>query len=1156
MTLKNRDIFAIDPTAGDIPNLGVAKVGNPEDQKAWSTLEWELKSFVCEGEYESGLERILDQFLTHLGQDQQPAAWVSGFFGSGKSHLMKVLEYLWRNPVLPSGSTARDLARLTPDIDRHLIELTNSANREGGIWSAAGTMSSSAAGSVRLAFLNVIFASAGLPRQYAPARLAIFLQQQGMLEQVSESIKAKGKELDRELRNLYVSPYLAQALIDAGAAFGTTPAEVTAALRDQYRQVDDISDDEMLDTMDEVLQLQSKTPGKVPLTLIVLDEMQQYINDDNDRALAVQHVVEGCSSRFDSQVLVVATGQAALTANSTLQKLQDRFSVTVQLSDTDVETVVRQVVLRKKPDQVDAIKATLAGVSGEIDQHLGGTKLEAKGADRDTLIADYPLLPTRRRFFERTLRSIDKAGKSGVLRTQLKIVHEAVKSVADKPVGHVIGGDFVFTSEAASMQQSGVLLKEIDETIRGLQDGTPAGELKSRVCALIFLISQLPQDGVNDSGLRATAPWIADLLVEDLADDGADLRKQVPVLLDQLVTDGRVIKIDEQYLLQTEEGAEWTADYNRRQAAIRADSGRLSTLRSGRLLTAIDAEVGGIKITQGMAKVPRSIAREFGDNLPAADGNAVPVWFRDEWSVSDAAVKNAAAAAGTDSPVVFVLLPRVEADAIRDALATHAAADETVNSRSEPQTDEGRQAKHAMQSRVRDAERALTTLFEGVVAGARVFQGGGNELTVTTLRSTVQQAAEKSLIRQFPKFGVADQDGWGKVVSKVREGASDALNQVGWSGEVLANPVAKEVFARIPGGGVKGSEVVKLLKDPNYGWEPDAINGALLVLLANGNIRAELDSKPIAGPKELPATQVGKATFYKEDEPPSLHERMAVRGALTAAGVVYTEGQEGAAISGLLQYLTDLAAQAGGAPPLPVASESAHVAELRQLAGNALVKQTAEHAADLKVDISRWKELAGGRQSRLDQWDRLNRLLNHAAGLEGLDNVRQQRDAIESGRQLLDEPDPVAPLIEQLCTALRTARNETIDRIKQVDEHERAALESDEGWHALSDEQRNALRVAHSLQPFSDADAISHDELLAALDARSLAALNEQALVIPARVQAARRAAAALLAPEEKRVNVTPSSATLKSHDDVNQYVDGLRVQLGQHIDDGAIVII
>ena len=132
MTLTNRDVFAIDPTERDIPNLGVAKVKNPRDDRDWATLEWELRSFVCDGEYERGLERILDQFLSHLSQPEQPAAWVSGFYGSGKSHLMRVLEYLWRDYPLPAGTSARSLTTLSPEIQAHLKELSVAAKRAGG----------------------------------------------------------------------------------------------------------------------------------------------------------------------------------------------------------------------------------------------------------------------------------------------------------------------------------------------------------------------------------------------------------------------------------------------------------------------------------------------------------------------------------------------------------------------------------------------------------------------------------------------------------------------------------------------------------------------------------------------------------------------------------------------------------------------------------------------------------------------------------------------------------------------------------------------------------------------------------------------------------------------------------------------------------------
>ena len=47
------------------------------------------------------------------------------------------------------------------------------------------------------------------------------------------------------------------------------------------------------------------------------------------------------------------------------------------------------------------------------------------------------------------------------------------------------------------------------------------------------------------------------------------LRKRVPELLDVLVTDGRLMRIDDEYRLQTEEGAEWEKDYRSRLATIR-----------------------------------------------------------------------------------------------------------------------------------------------------------------------------------------------------------------------------------------------------------------------------------------------------------------------------------------------------------------------------------------------------------------------------------------------------------------------------------------------------------------------------------------------------------------------------------------------------------
>lgn len=1154
MTLKNRDVFVLDPTEGDIPNLGVAKVKNPEDEGDWKTLEWELRSFVCEGEYERGLERILSQYLSHLSQAEQPAVWVSGFFGSGKSHLMRVLEYLWRDYQLPSGASARSLADLTPDIEAHLKELSIAAKRAGGLWSAAGTLGAGASGSVRLAFLSVVFDAAGLPEQYAPARLVLWMKQEGIDDAVRADVEAAGRDLDHELRNLYVSPVLANALIEAGASFGSTPAEVSKALRDQYPTVNDISNDEALDVLGEVLRLQSDTDDKLPLTLVVLDEMQQYLGEDNVRALQVQDLVEGCSSRFDSQVLVVTTGQAALTANPTLQKLIDRFSVNVALSDTDVETVVRKVVLRKKPEKVGDINAALTKVSGEIDKHLGGTRIAAKGEDAKDLAADYPLLPTRRRFWERALRAIDKAGKAGVLRTQLKIVHEAARSVADHPLGHVIGADFVFRSESASMLQSGVLLKEIDELIRGLDDGTADGELKSRACALVFLISQLPHDGVGDTGVRATAPVLADLLVEDLANDGAQLRKDVPRVMDELVEAGRVMKLGDEFRLQTEEGAEWTQNFNQLRSSILNDSSRMPQLRNEWLTAAVDTALSGLNLSHGKSKTPRKLARHWGQDEPTVNGASVPVWIRDEWSVTEAKVRESAAAAGTDSPTVFVLLPKIEADAIRDTLAIYAAAQDTINQRPEPQTDEGRQAKQGMQSRVDESKRRLTELFDSVTAKARVFQGGGNELTTSSLRSGVEAAGTNALSRLFPKFGMADDDRWGKVVAKAKDGDPQALAAVDWNGEVTANPVCKEVLSRVSGAGTSGTELRLDLGDPPYGWPRDAIDGALLVLLGNGNVRATRDGQAVNGPKELPPSQVGKATFFKEDEPPTMAERLAVRGLLEAASVVYTPGQEGASVSGLLQHLTEVANRAGGPPPLPEPPSTEHIKEFAGLAGNQQVRAVANQAEQLRQDLQRWETESAQRAAREEGWQELDRLLGHASSLDIESDVRAQRDAIHQDRLLLASPDPVAPLIQQLCEALRSTLLEAVSQAKSAHEEALAELKASDEWQAIDDSQQLDLTTANGLLEISPPEVADDEQLLKALDATPLQAWKERRQALPAKAAAARAAAAKLLEP--KAVSVSAPKATLKSPEDVEAYLDEFRKTLMQHVSADETVII
>src|SRR5262245_38377379 len=217
--MKNRDVFSKDPLENRLVNQGVAEVVDPGSEQELRTLRHELETFVCEGQYAKGLERILSAYLTNLNREEQPAVWVSGFYGSGKSHLVKMLRFLWSDFTFKDGATARGLAHLPDDIQSQLKELSTQGKRLGGLHATGGKLGAGAGESVRLALLGIVFRSVGLPQDYSAARLVLYLKKNGFLDSVKKMVAQAGRRFEGELNDLYVSPVLARALLAANPIF-------------------------------------------------------------------------------------------------------------------------------------------------------------------------------------------------------------------------------------------------------------------------------------------------------------------------------------------------------------------------------------------------------------------------------------------------------------------------------------------------------------------------------------------------------------------------------------------------------------------------------------------------------------------------------------------------------------------------------------------------------------------------------------------------------------------------------------------------------------------------------------------------------------------------------------------------------------------------
>lgn len=1141
--MKNYEVFENDPRKKRLLNEGVAKVGEQETGEQQQTLRYELETFVCQGEYRKGLERILNSYVQNLGSQEQPGVWVSGFYGSGKSHLVKMLRYLWQDYEFEDGATARGIAELHRDVADSLAELSTAGARAGGLHAAAGALGSSPGSTVRKAILSVIFRSAGLPAEYPKARFVMWLRKEGYYDTVRSYIEEAGENFREELDYMWVSRTLAEALLEADPDFADSHSDVRSHLKNEFPRVDDVSDEQMVKGIRHAIA----PHGKFPCTLVVLDEVGQYIDEDSGRCHEVQLATEVCTKRFGSKLLFVATGQSALTGARELPKLQGRFPLSIELSDTDVEKVTREVVLAKDPAKQSAVQDVIEECRPEIDRHLVDSEIGPRSRDDEFLVPEYPLLPVRRRFWENVLRAVDTRGTTSQLRTQLRIIDDAVKAIAGEPLGTVVPADFIFDANATKMVQSGALLRQINDLIIDLKDGDEDEQLKGRLCALAYLISELPQKGAGNIGVRAVPGVFADLLVEDLEGGSTELRRRIPELLEELVDEGHLMLVEDEYLIQTEESRVWNHEYQTREDNIRTDSARIASERSDMIRESCQSVLSRIKLTQGESQTSRSISIAYGPEPPEPTGSGVPVWVRDEWSVSASSAQNDAREAGTDDPVVHVFLPRRSPEELKKAIARKEAAQETLDVKGTPRGPEGKEARAAMETRRDDAEETCESIISRVLEHGRVFMGGGDEVSEgLMLYQKVKNATGRALKRLYPRFDEGDDGRWDKALRRAKRGDTDALQHVGHSGEVENHPVCREILSEVNTWS-KGSKIRKTFEGGEYGWPRDAIDTSLLVLVATGRVRARYGNDP-QRVKDLNRRKMGKVEFQAETTVISTVQRVKLRGLFQVVHIDCTSGQESQVAGQFLEQMESLARQAGDEPPWPEPPSTSHIRRLKSLSGNGQLQEIYDMRKRLKQEAETWKAISQKIVERKPRWETLRILLGCAEGLPVADEVSEQMEAIRQDRAALDNPDPVPPLCKKLSKALRDALTDVRQQYEDQWEEEKARLESDSNWQSLDEARQQSLLSQYGVKDVPDIEVGTEQELIDSLRSISLREWSTRVDALPTKFQKIKMAAARENEPQS--VSVSLPSGTLHDADEVDDWLEQVRRTLLEKLDD------
>ncbi len=1147
MTLLNKDVFAVDPTGRTLPNDGVAALETPTTPEEWGVLKYELEQFVAEGEYGEGLRRLLNSYLVHLDKNTQRACWVSGFYGSGKSHFLRVLTYLWTNPTI-DGVSARSLVKLPDDVKDLLKEIDSFAKRDRTVtFAAAGVLRRGQNASTAQPMLEIFLSSAGLPAQFGPAQFALWLHEEGVWEDFLTALQARGKSVEEVNRNLFVSSAIREALLEVKPGFAASPADAGEAIRANY-QIKDVTDDMVVDTIKQVLQgvareSQYGDKATMPLTLLVIDELQQYIGDDVQLLLQMQGIIERLTKQFQGRLLVVSAGQSALTANEMLARFQDRFTVQVQLQSRDVETVVRQVVLRKNPTRVPELDSALSEVSGEISRHLGGSKLAARTADASDFVADYPLLPTRRRFMETALRAVDR-GAAGQLRSQLRVTLEAVGEVAGQPLGNVVPGDVIFTSKKEDMLNQGVLLHELADRIAAIRDGSPEGETRARAVELVFLISQLD----DSEGVHPTVDTLADLMVTDLNAGSANLRANLPGLLEPLV--GSLLILDEnEYRLQSPTDAEWNRAFKERRQAYLINPTEQVHARDDAIRRGLDRDLSVVKVVQGKTNTPRRWSAHHGEAVPATNSTELVLWVRNGWESTESQVRTSVREQGQDGPMVTLLLPKLRDQDFRNAIADWRAAAHVVSTQPAPTTEEGHRARDAMNSLAARAQAKVDGYAAEVLAAAQVLLGGGEVISGTgTLSSAVKEALGKAAIRKFPRFKVADHGGWPTVFKRAKDGNADALTAVGHTNDASSHSVVKEVKSHIATATQSGASIHKHFTAEPYGWPKDAINGALAVLVQAEEISAS-DGATLVPAANLTEPIMTKLNYKVETVTVGYSQKQALKMLASKLGAPVNPVD----VPACLTTLRDAARAAGGEAPLPQPPSTAELDILLGRFGADQQVAVADQTTRLLQQWDTWRATKSLAAARLPEWQEAHKLLQHAQSLPTHDEHLAELDAIEQQRSLLADPNPVTPILAALRADLRAAIQSAHDDAAAARDAAAAKVEATPQWTQLPESERTAFLEQNGLAAPAPPAIADDTRLLGALDGRTLLARRDQAAAFAGKAAPAVERLIARVTPQAKVIHTKPGLIT--TNEEAEAYLADLRTAIAEALADGPVSI-
>lgn len=531
---------------------GVIKV----DQSSADVTRQEVKEYVITKE----LKKHFIQFFDYYDEAfSTPTAdigvWISGFFGSGKSHFLKMLSYILENKEIDGRKTVeyfRD--KFTDDpatfmlIDKATKNLTETILFNIDI---EGSINKDKTAVLRV-FAKMFYNHLGFyGENLKVAKLEQFIAKQGKTQEFRRVFKEKNGE----------------EWIEARDAFAFFEDDVVATLTEVLGMSETAAHnwfDGTETTEMSIAQLVSeikdyvRTKPKNFRLLFMIDEVGQYIGTDTDLLLNLQSLVEKIGSECKGSVWIVCTGQEAIdeiirVRENEFSRIQARFKNRLSLTSSSVDEVVQKRILKKKGSAVPDLEALYARNDSVLRNLFTFTDsvLDIKGySGPNDFVVNYPLVPYQFILMQRVFNEIRKHGNAGKHqsngeRTMLSAAQETVQKLQDKDETTLV--PFYMFYDTLHSFLDGSIRRVIERCERAADNGDGIEQYDVSVLKLLYLVRYISND------IKATLDNIVILMADNIGTDKIALREKVRNSLNRLLSQNYIGRSGDVYNFLTDE---------------------------------------------------------------------------------------------------------------------------------------------------------------------------------------------------------------------------------------------------------------------------------------------------------------------------------------------------------------------------------------------------------------------------------------------------------------------------------------------------------------------------------------------------------------------------------------------------------------------------